>query len=101
MDQKGLKSADYWRQRADRARLCAAESVGDEIRASLLGIAIIYDSMGRPRRSARSPGNSEQGGHGRSRAKHSTGFRSQMPLKSVALGSEWRGSCIMKRLTKG
>ena len=45
MDQDALKSAAYWRQRADRARFCAAESVGDEIRASLLGIAIIYDSM--------------------------------------------------------
>jgi hypothetical protein len=44
-DPNGLRSAAYWRQRAETARLCAADMTNDEVRATLLDIAIIYDSM--------------------------------------------------------
>ena len=45
MDRNGLQSSAYWRQRAEKARLCAAEMTSDEIRATLLDIAIVYESM--------------------------------------------------------
>ena len=45
MDGSGLQSSAYWRQRAEQARLCAAEMASDDVRATLLDIAIVYDSM--------------------------------------------------------
>ena len=44
-EQSGLPSAAYWQHRAEKARLCAAQMTSDDIRAKLLEIAIIYDSM--------------------------------------------------------
>ena len=45
MDCNGLQSSAYWRQRAEKARLCAAEMTSDDVRATLLDIAIVYESM--------------------------------------------------------
>jgi hypothetical protein len=42
---KGLPSAAYWRQRAERARHCAQEMRVSEAQQAFLNIAKIYDSM--------------------------------------------------------
>ena len=43
--QKGLPSAAYWRQRAEKAREAARDMRVGELRQTLLGIAKIYESM--------------------------------------------------------
>jgi hypothetical protein len=43
--QERLPSAAYWRQRAERARVCAREMRVSDAEQALLGIAKIYDSM--------------------------------------------------------
>ena len=41
----GLRSSGYWRERAEETRAKAAEMRSDDLQSAMLGIAAVYDRM--------------------------------------------------------